>query len=93
MEKIPASQIVYADEEFVRDLREKLNDPVEEPQVMTVFTLQDIAKMPDVKVNEATLRAHANNYANGKKDKRCLKAKKKGRSWYVKQEDLDKYLR
>lgn len=56
------------------------------------YTLDEIAEMPEVSVTEQTLRKHARNYEMGIFNKEHLRAVKKGRSWFVWEEDLREYL-
>ncbi len=89
MDKLKASDVIKIDDEFIEQVADKLR--AKAPEV--VYTLKELAKMPGIKVNEATLRTHAKNYAAGETHKRHLVATKKGKSWYVKEKDLEKYLK
>lgn len=88
---VKASTILEIDDEFVNKVADRVYHKKEE-EAKRMYTLEEVAAMPNVKVSEHTLRVHANNYAKGLTDKRQLKAKKRGKFWMVKQEDLDKYL-
>lgn len=76
------------DEHLVESIAQRIRSTGER----NTYTISEIVKMPDVRVNAASIRRHIDNYMKGKRDKRQLRAIKKGKVWVVKKADLEEYL-
>lgn len=89
MEKIPASKLVEADPDFVKDMYEKLNKLKEqEDDGLEEFDSDQAAFY--LNVTAQTIRNHIKNYVRDREGKR-IKAVKKGNRYIMLKKDLDHY--
>ncbi len=92
MEKIAASNLVYVDDQFIEEIRQKLETkdgeaPIPASPIKKYYTLKEVAAHPDVFVCQSTLRLYVQNYVKGRPGFRLI-AKKQGRTWLISHEEL-----
>ena len=94
MEKIPASQLIEADDDFVRSLHKKLkviND--EEQRGYEKLNTNEVAELANKSVQ--TIRSHIKNYIRKNKDTKQLKVQNpdSNRNYIILRMDLEQYIK